>query len=216
MNNKFKALTQIFRGFLLSFLTVMAFTNVTLSQDKSFIYSLFIGINSATHPKGFDNYYLDGFSGGGMIEKPINTDWSTGLKTEYARYYPDISAVTEWQSKVAVDFIPSGAKYHVNSYAVTGVLRRQLGNPKQDMRYFTEFELGPHLFTGGGWDSVPRGLRQEVKVSVNEVQIGVGIGVGIKWDWDGKNATFVQVGWHKILNSPDSKSYIPLMAGIKF
>ena len=138
------------------------------------------------------------------------------MKTEYARYFPDIEAVSDWQNEVTVDFIPSTANYYVNSYAITSVLRRQFGNPKEDMRFFTEFEVGPHLFTGSGWDSVPTGLREEIKVFVNKIQFGVGIGVGIKWDWDDKYATFVQVGWHKTLENYHSKSYLPLMAGIRF
>ena len=216
MKNISESLTQILRGLLLSFLTVLIFTNVSLSQDDLFKYSLFIGNNAPQQPQGFDNYYLDGFSGGGVIEIPINSDWSAGMKGEYARYSQDISAVTDWQNEVSVDFKPSDAKYRVNSYAITTVLRRQFGNPKEDMRFFAEIELGPHLFTGSGWESVPTGLREEIKVSVNKVQFGAGIGAGIKWDWDDKYATFVQVGWHKILSSADSKIYIPFMAGIKF
>ena len=216
MKNKSETLFQISRGLLLSFSVVLAISNIILPQDNSIKYSVFIGVNGPNQPNGFDNYYLDGFSGGGIIEKPINTKWSVGVKTEYARYYPDISAVTDWQNEVSVDFKPRNAKYHVNSYAITSVLRRQFGDPEEDMRFFTEVEMGPHLFTGGGWDSVSIGLREEIEMSVNNVQFGVGIGTGIKWDWDDKYATFIQVGWHKILSSADSKNYIPLMAGIKF
>ncbi len=209
-------INKIFRGFLLSLSGILVFTNITLSQDKSFKYSLYIGINDAKQPNGFDNYYLDGFSGGGVIEKPINSEWSAGMKMEYARYYPDMTAVADWLNQVSVDYIPSDAKYHLNSYAITSVLRRQFGNPKEDMRYFTEFEMGPHLFTGSGWDSVPAGLREEIEVSVIRVHLGVGIGAGINWDWDDKYATFIQIGWHKIIKNNNSKSYLPLMAGIRF
>ena len=216
MENKSETLSQITRGILLSSFVVLAFTNNVLPQVNSIKYSLFIGVNGPIQPNGFDNYFLDGFSGGGVIEKPINSEWSVGVKTEYARYYPDIEAVTDWQNEVSVDFIPDDAKYHVNSYAVTAVLRRQFGNPKEDMRFFTEFEVGPHLFTGSGWGSVPIGLREEIEVSGEKVQFGAAIGAGIKWDWDDKYATFVQVGWHKILRNSHSKSYLPLMAGIRF
>ncbi len=209
-------INNIFRGLLLSLSGILVFTNITISQDNSHEYSLFMGINVPIQPYGFDNYYLDGISVGGTIERPFNNKWSAGVKTDYARYFPDTTAVADWQNEVSVDFKPSNAKYHVNSYAITSFLRRQFGNAKEDMRFFIEFELGPHLFTGSGWDSVPAGLREEIEVSETGVQFGVGIGSGIKWDWDDKYATFIQIGWHKIIKNYNSKSYLPLMAGIRF